>query len=73
MTTHRSGPIRILRKVIVGIIGWGILALGIALIILPGPAFIIIPLGLAILSLEFEWPRRIFRWIRSRLGRPAKK
>jgi tellurite resistance protein TerC len=35
-----------------------VLAIGIALIVLPGPAFIVIPLGLAILAVEFAWARR---------------
>lgn len=28
---------------------------GIAMLVLPGPAFVVIPIGLAILSLEFAW------------------
>jgi uncharacterized protein (TIGR02611 family) len=32
---------------------------GIALLALPGPAFVVIPVGLAILSLEFEWAERL--------------
>jgi tellurite resistance protein TerC len=29
--------------------------------VLPGPAFIVIPIGLGILAIEFEWARR---WLR---------
>jgi tellurite resistance protein TerC len=47
-----------LRKLIVAVIGGTILLIGIALIVLPGPAFIVIPLGLAILATEFAWARR---------------
>ena len=50
------------KRVIVLIVGGTVLALGIALIVLPGPAFIVIPAGLAILAVEFEWARR---WLRS--------
>jgi len=32
-------------------------AIGVALLVLPGPAFVVIPLGLAILGLEFAWAR----------------
>jgi len=32
--------------------------IGIALIVLPGPAFIVIPIGLAILATEFLWAKR---------------
>lgn len=36
-------------------IGGTVLLFGIALIVLPGPAFIVIPAGLAILATEFAW------------------
>ncbi|HLP78923.1 MAG TPA: PGPGW domain-containing protein [Candidatus Paceibacterota bacterium] len=45
------------RKVVVGITGGLVLLAGIAMIALPGPAFIAIPLGLAILAIEFGWAR----------------
>lgn len=47
-----------LRKLIVTIIGSVITLLGVALIILPGPAWLLLPIGLAILSLEYEWARK---------------
>jgi uncharacterized protein (TIGR02611 family) len=39
--------------------GFAVLAAGIALLIAPGPAFVVIPLGLAMLSLEFAWAERL--------------
>jgi Putative transmembrane protein (PGPGW) len=50
-----------LRKLIVAVIGVTVLLLGVALIVLPGPAFIVIPVGLAILATEFAWARRTVR------------
>jgi uncharacterized protein (TIGR02611 family) len=50
-----------LRKLIVAVIGLTILLLGIAMVVLPGPAFIVIPIGLAILATEFAWARRAVR------------
>jgi tellurite resistance protein TerC len=47
-----------LRKLIVAVIGGTVLLIGIALIVLPGPAFLVIPIGLAILATEFAWARR---------------
>ena len=47
-----------LRKLIIAIIGGTVLLIGIALIVLPGPAFIVIPIGLAILATEFAWAQR---------------
>jgi len=49
------------RKLIVGVIGTTILLLGVAMVVLPGPAFIVIPVGLGILATEFAWARRVVR------------
>jgi len=49
------------RKVVIAVIGTTVLLLGLALIILPGPAFVVIPVGLAILASEFAWARRVIR------------
>jgi uncharacterized protein (TIGR02611 family) len=59
-----TSSLRFARKVAVAVIGSTVLALGIALIVLPGPAFIVIPLGLAILATEFLWARRLLRCVR---------
>jgi tellurite resistance protein TerC len=45
------------RRVVIGVVGGTVLVIGIALIVLPGPAFVVIPIGLGILSLEFAWAR----------------
>jgi hypothetical protein len=47
-----------MRKLAIAVIGGTVLLIGIALIVLPGPAFIVIPVGLAILATEFAWARR---------------
>jgi tellurite resistance protein TerC len=49
---------RMARKIVVLVIGGTVTLVGIALIVLPGPAFIVIPAGLAILAIEFAWARR---------------
>ena len=46
------------RKIVVAVIGATVVALGVVMIVLPGPAFVVIPAGLAILALEFAWARR---------------
>jgi len=71
-------PLRLARKITVAVIGSTVVALGIALIVLPGPAVVVIPLGLAILATEFLWARRLLRRLRDSanraLGRtPAEK
>jgi len=60
-----GGPLKPLRRIAVAVVGGTVLVIGIALIILPGPAFLVIPAGLAILAIEFAWARR---WLRSARG-----
>ena len=55
---------KLARRITVAVVGCTVLAVGIALIVLPGPAFIVIPIGLAILSVEFAWARLWLRKIR---------
>ena len=46
-------------RVAFAIVGFTLLLGGIAMLVLPGPAFVVIPIGLAILSLEFAWAGRL--------------
>ena len=57
------------RRIAVAILGSTVLAIGIVMIIAPGPAFIVIPVGLVILSLEFAWARSWLLAIRRGLSR----
>ena len=50
--------IKIVRRIIVSVVGATVLLIGIALLVLPGPAFVVIPVGLAILATEYAWARR---------------
>ncbi len=45
---------RIVRALYV-MVGFTVLLAGLAMLVLPGPAFLVIPIGLAILALEFTW------------------
>ena len=60
----------LVRKVVVGSIGFPVLFAGIAMIVLPGPAMIVIPLGLAILATEFDWAKSILDKAREKLRSP---
>lgn len=53
--------IRAVRRVVIAVVGTTILLVGVALLVLPGPAFIVIPIGLAVLAVEFRWARRLLR------------
>ncbi len=50
-----------MKRILVAIIGGTVLVLGITMLILPGPAFLVIPAGLAILATEFLWARLALR------------
>src|SRR4051794_7154484 len=54
---HRERP-RIVRAGMV-VAGFTLLLAGVAMLVLPGPAFVVIPVALAILSLEFAWAGRL--------------
>lgn len=56
-STPRSA-LRAARKLAVGAAGATVLSSGVLMLVLPGPAFLVIPAGLAILGLEFAWARR---------------
>jgi uncharacterized protein (TIGR02611 family) len=56
--------IKIVRRIIVSVVGVTVLLIGIALLVLPGPAFIVIPIGLAILATEYAWARHWWRKVR---------
>ena len=60
-----------LRKLIIAIIGGTVLLIGVALIVLPGPAFIVIPIGLAILATEFAWARRAVARAKAMVGKKS--
>lgn len=53
MTTYREG-----RRVVILLLGSSVLVIGVAMIVLPGPSIIVIPLGLSVLAVEFAWARR---------------
>ena len=57
------------KRLIVSVVGFTVLLIGIAMIVLPGPAFIVIPLGLAILASEFVWARRLLNKIKSKISK----
>jgi putative membrane protein len=47
-----------LRRLAIAVVGGTVLLVGIAMVVLPGPALLVIPLGLGILATEFIWARR---------------
>ena len=63
----------VIRKLVYSVLGGTVVLIGLAMLVLPGPAFIVIPLGLLILAGEYAWARRIIRRGRVFVGRRFRK
>jgi hypothetical protein len=52
------------RRLGVAVAGFGVLTLGVALLVvpIPGTTVVVFPVGLAILAREFLWARRLLGW-----------
>ena len=50
------------------IVGFALLAIGTAMLVLPGPGIVAIALGLAILSVEYVWARRLLDRMKQQAG-----
>jgi tellurite resistance protein TerC len=61
--------LRQVKKLVVAVVGFTMLIAGIAMIVLPGPAFIFIPAGLAILATEFLWAKKLLQKVKEKLRR----
>ena len=72
-TLFEFRSIRTAKRIIVGIVGFTILLIGIAMILLPGPAIVVIPLGLAILATEFVWARRLLKRLKGIITQKKKE
>ncbi len=65
MTALLFKSIKQAKRLIIAVIGFTVLLTGIAMIVLPGPAIVVIPIGLAILATEYVWARRLLDRIKS--------
>ena len=61
------------KRIAVMIIGMTVLLIGVALLVLPGPAFVVIPIGLAILATEYAWARRALKRVTDTTEKAAAK
>jgi uncharacterized protein (TIGR02611 family) len=50
--------IRRLKTIITAVVGFTVIAIGVAMLVLPGPGLLVIGFGLLILSAEFVWAKR---------------
>ena len=50
--------VRLLRRIAVTVVGTVILAVGVVLLVAPGPGLVVIALALAVFAIEYQWARR---------------
>lgn len=56
------------RRIVVTVLGVTVLLIGFVMIVTPGPAIVVIPVGLAILSIEFAWARLWLKRLRESIS-----
>lgn len=64
---------KVARRITVAIVGFTVLLLGVVMLVTPGPAFLMIPGGLAILGLEFAWARHWLKKARQTISNQTAK
>lgn len=52
------------KRVVIAVVGSTVVLIGLVMIVLPGPAIVVIPAGLAILSIEFAWAARLLKKVK---------
>lgn len=53
------------RRLIIAVISFTVLLVGMALLVLPGPGMMVIPVGLMILATEFIWARTLLKRVKT--------
>ncbi|MEQ8821469.1 MAG: PGPGW domain-containing protein [Sumerlaeia bacterium] len=61
----KSSPAPI-RKTISFVLGFSTILVGLVMLVTPGPAVVVVPLGLAILAAEFLWAKRLLIWLKTK-------
>lgn len=65
MTGQIIRSARQVKRLLIAIVGFTVLFIGIAMIVLPGPAFLVMPLGIGILATEFVWARSLLKGVKT--------
>lgn len=56
-------------RVVITVLGAVIVIVGLILVPLPGPGWLIVFIGLTVLGSEYHWARRLLGWLRNTLAR----
>jgi uncharacterized protein (TIGR02611 family) len=65
--------VRLLRRIAVTVVGIVILAVGVVLLVAPGPGLVVIALALAVFAIEYQWARRHLAAVQARARSAALK
>jgi uncharacterized protein (TIGR02611 family) len=65
---HKRPWLRLVYRVLLAVVATLVIIAGIAMLVLPGPGWLTIFLGLAILGSEFHWARRLLGWLRMQVA-----
>lgn len=57
------------KRLVMIVVGFTVLAVGLVMVVTPGPAVLVIPIGLAILATEFVWARRLLDRMKKQVNR----
>lgn len=60
-----------IRRLVIAVVGGTVLLIGIIMIVTPGPAVVVIPVGLAILATEFLWARTLLDKVKAKMQKAA--
>jgi uncharacterized protein (TIGR02611 family) len=61
------------KRLIVIVVGSTVLLMGIAMIVLPGPAVLVIPVGLGVLATELVWARILLNKLKNTFQKGKEK
>lgn len=61
--------LNVVYKLVITVVGVVVIVVGLILVPLPGPGWLIVFIGLTILGSEFHWARRFTSWLRMQLAR----
>jgi uncharacterized protein (TIGR02611 family) len=62
------GSYKIAKRIVIGMVGGTVLALGVIMMVTPGPGIPAILVGLGILGVEFAWARHWLKKVKAKAG-----
>ncbi len=64
---------KLVRRIVIFIVGVTIVVIGVIMFVTPGPALVVIPIGLAVLGIEFAWARHWLKVMKEKTVEMASK